>query len=121
MDFLNTNFELTKEQVNASLSCIYSKEDVLNIIESLKQKTLTAFEDNINHLQGINKDELIDIFSSAFERELGRGDYIDMHSAEFFLNHNNQIELEQVNLLNDDIADTARDVLHKVLTEDLGL
>ena len=121
MDFLNTNFELTKEQVNASLSCIYSKEDVLNIIESLKQKTLTAFEDNINHIQGINKNELIDIFSSAFEHELGRGDYVDIDSAEFSMSHDNRVELEFVNLLSDDITDTARDVLHKVLTEDLGL
>lgn len=121
MDFLNTNFELTKEQVNASLSCIYSKEDVLNIIESLKQKTLTAFEDNINQLQAIDKDALIDTFASMFEHELDRGDYVDMDSAEFSMSHDNRVELEFVNLLNDNIADTARDVLHKILIEDFGL
>lgn len=121
MDFLNTNFELTTEQVNASLSSVYSKEDVLNIIESLRQKTLTAFEDNINHLQDINKDALIDTFASMFEHELDRGDYVDMDSAEFSMSRDNCVELEFVNLLNDNIADTARNVLYKVLTEDLGL
>lgn len=121
MDFLNTNFELTKEQVNTSLSCIYSKEDVLNIIESLKQKTLTAFEDNINQPQDINKDELIDIFAYALEHELDRSGYVDMDSAEFSLNYENRIELEHVNILTDDITDTARTVLRKVLTKDLGL
>lgn len=121
MDFLNTNFELVNEQVNTSLSCIYSKEDVLNIIEFLRQKTLTAFEDNINQPQAIDKDTLIDTFASMFEHELDRGDYVDIDSAEFLLSHDNRIELEFVNLLNDNIADTARDVLHKILIEDFGL
>lgn len=111
MNFLNTNFELAKEQVDASLSGIYSKEDVLNIIESLKQKTLTA----------INKDELIDAFASAFELQLDRGGYVDMDSAEFSVNYENRIELEHVNILSDNITDTAKDMLNEVLAEYLGL
>ena len=44
MENINKLFEEQQQKVTASLSSIYSKEDVLFIIESLRQQTITVKE-----------------------------------------------------------------------------
>lgn len=55
MENINKLFEEQKEKVTNSLSSIYSKEDVLFIIESLRQQTIVAQEST----SGYNKEYIL--------------------------------------------------------------
>ena len=96
---INELFDTTKETVNSSLSTIYSKEDVLNIIESLKQKTLLVEDTK----KKINFDEIADVVVTALDRT-PQYELIHASSAEFTIGYDNKIELECVDLNTEQIA-----------------
>ena len=77
----------TKEQaiesVKGSISSIFSKEDVIAIINSIQQEN------------ELDKEDLIEAILSELTN--GRHDVIDLDSAEFELN-GNEISLERVDL-----------------------
>ena len=77
----------TKEQViesiKGSISSIFSKEDVISIINSIQQENELDKEDLANHILA--------------ELTNGRHDVIDLDSAEFDLN-GNEIFLKEVDL-----------------------
>lgn len=55
MENINKIFEEQKEKVASSLSSIYSKEDLIFIIESLRQQTIVAQEST----SGYNKEYIL--------------------------------------------------------------
>lgn len=77
----------TKEQaiesVKGSISSIFSQEDVIAIINSIKQENELDQEDLVNHILG--------------ELTNGRHDVIDLDSAEFDL-RGREISLDSVDL-----------------------
>jgi hypothetical protein len=77
----------TKEQaiesVKGSISSIFSKEDVISIINSIQQENELDKEDLVNYILG--------------EFTNGRHDIIDLDTAEFDLN-GNEIFLKDVDL-----------------------
>jgi hypothetical protein len=92
-------FESTKETVNNSLSTIYSKQDVFNIIESLKQKTLLVEHEKPEVNLDEIADAIVDVLDSTYHYEL-----IDTSSAEFTIGYDNKVELQNVDLNSDQIA-----------------
>ena len=107
---INELFDTTKESVSSSLSTIYSKEDVLNIIESLKQKTLLVEDTK----KAANFDEIADaivkVLDSNYEYTL-----IDLSSAGFTIGYDNRIELENVDLNTEQIATIITEKLSTIL------
>lgn len=107
---INLLFDTTKETVNSSLSTIYSKEDVLNIIESLKQKTLLIEDEKPE----VNFDEIADVIVRALDSTY-QYELIDTSSAEFTISYDNRIELENVDLNAEQIAALITEKLSTIL------
>lgn len=107
---INELFDTTKESINNALSTIYSKEDVLNIIESLKQKTLLIEDEKPE----VNFDEIADAIVRALD-STPQYTLIDTSSAEFTISYDNRIELENVDLNTEQIATVITEKLTTIL------
>ena len=81
--------DLVLHQVKHSVSSIFTKEDVINLINSIEES-----KGRVITTQQIN--DAIDEVVNWTERRVDN--LIDLNSAEFELNYNNQIELTGVDI-----------------------
>lgn len=92
----------TIETLQKQLPSFYSLEQVINIINSIKDNNNTLSDDSIQMIIKSIRSSLID-----------SNDLIDHDSAEFEIGYNNQIELSNVDVDIDQILEIVNDELNE--------
>ena len=115
METINNVFDQQIEKIIDSFPTIYSKDDVVTLVSGLRTQVLTE----VSELKSttVFTEELFQEFASdvnkSFENELNRGniEVYDTSSAEFSINYDNRIELENLDILTDNITDELHSIL----------
>ena len=98
-------------QVQDSISSIFSKEDVINLINSIEDKNRITVTDI-----GAAIDKLVDSF------EINSQDLIDLTNVEFSINYDNRIEVDSIGLdfdyIREALENTFMDFGEAEVTED---
>ncbi len=115
METINNVFDQQIEKIIDSFPTIYSKDDVVTLVSGLRTQVLTE----VSELKSttVFTEELFQEFAAdvnkSLENELNRGniEVYDPSSAEFSINYNNQIELDNLDILTDNITDELHNIL----------
>ena len=96
--------------VQTAFPSIFSKEDVVSILESLHAEIESEEETEVvnSGLSADQIDELVEKIQEAISRKMDRmdtSDVVDTSTAEFNINYGNTLELESVDVNVDEIAD----------------
>jgi hypothetical protein len=115
MDKINDLFELEVLQVVEAFPSIYTKDNVVSLINVLRTKVLNEVAD-LKPTVGITEiqfQEFAEAVNRKFEDELNRGniEVYDLSSAEFSINYDNRVELENLDILTDNITDDLHNIL----------
>jgi myo-inositol-1-phosphate synthase len=115
MDKINDLFELEVLQVVEAFPSIYTKDNVVSLINVLRTKVLNEVA-NLKPTVGITEiqfQEFAEAVNRKFEDELNRGniEVYDPSSAEFSINYDNRVELENLDILTDSITDDLHNIL----------
>ena len=92
--------------VRNSISTIFSKEDVLNLLSRIETKSET------NEFTEEQMEELIDHVRSGLQY-VDSSDIVDLDSAEFVIGDGNVIELKDVNIDTDHIENEVEDSIRQ--------
>jgi hypothetical protein len=120
MDKINGLFESEVLKVVEAFPSIYTKDDVVSLLTTLRTQVLTEVSDALSEANkasaGITEAQILE-FSADVESQLSRalenGDIqvIDDSSAEFSINYDNRVELENININTDNIIDELNAIL----------
>ena len=100
---MKVSIEQAVVKVNECMSSVFTKEDVLNLLQSIEMK-----KENL-----VTKEMLVTFVTDYVENQVERldaGDILDLSSAEFELN-GNEITLENVDI---DTRDLTRNILGEI-------
>ena len=120
MDKIHDLFELEVLQVVEAFPSIYTKDNVVSLINVLRTKVLNEVADALSEANkasaGITEEQFQEFAADVnrkLEDELNRGniEVYDPSSAEFSINYDNRIELENLDILTDNITDELHDIL----------
>ena len=121
MDKINVLFELEILKVVEAFPSIYTKDDVVSLLNVLRTNTLNEVAE-LKPTVGITEIKFqefaLDV-TKSFEDEINRGniEVYDTSSAEFSINYDNRIELENLDVLTDNITDELHDILLRQFQE----
>ena len=104
MESIENTFELKRNAVIASPSSIFSKVDVITMLEELQAVVLNLIEEAKEEAKDIDLRENV---LQQFRVELDDnryGEYIDHDSAEFNISYDNRIELSNIDIDTDEIT-----------------
>jgi len=120
MDKIHDLFELEVLQVVEAFPSIYTKDNVVSLINVLRTKVLNEVANALSEANkaaaGITEEQFQE-FAADVNRKLesslcnGNIEVYDQSSAEFSINYNNQIELENIDVYTDNITDELHDIL----------
>ena len=121
METINNVFDQQIEKIIDSFPTIYSKDDVVTLVSGLRTQVLTE----VSELKSttVFTEELFQEFAAdvnkSLENELNRGniEVYDTSSAEFSINYDNRIQLENLDVLTDNITDELHDILLRQFQE----
>jgi len=121
MKKINDLFAVEIEKVDNDFPSMYSKSDVTTIlkrlwdnVENVEELVPASFEKIISKEQLI---EFNDTVSEKFLEYLDRDhEIVDYESAEFIINYDNKVELENVSINTDNIYDNLSSILYAELT-----
>jgi hypothetical protein len=118
MDKINVVFEQEIVKVVDAFPSIYTKDDVVSLLNTLRTQVLYETADALSKANAVSiTEELFQEFAANvnknLENEINRGniEVYDASSAEFGINYNNQIELENLDILTDNITDEVHNIL----------
>jgi len=104
--------DLVLHSVKHSVSSIFTKDDVLKLIESIEQEQQTnQVYDLIKKLQDLQEN-----ISYKFQN-LNSDEVVDYDSVEFSIGYNNRIEVEDVSLNVDNLTDIVIDSFSCLIDE----
>jgi hypothetical protein len=120
MDKIHDLFELEVLQVVEAFPSIYTKDNVVSLINVLRTKVLHEVADALseanktatgiteNQFQSFSRD-----INKSLEDEINRGniEIYDTSSAEFSIDYNNRIQIENIDVLTDNITDELHNIL----------
>ena len=115
MDKINDLFESEVLKVVEAFPSIYTKDDVVSLLTTLRTQVLTEVSE-LKPTGGITE-ELFFAFSADVENQLSRAlndgniEVYDDSSAEFTINYDNRIELENLDINTDNIIDELNSIL----------
>ena len=115
-----------RAQVTESFPSIFSKEDVLALLDKLQDRVVDTHRILIEEVQQDNsagltfeqRQELEGNLRAAIERKIDRmdsSDVVDYDSAEFGIEYGNTLRLESVNFNSDTICDEIDDAISMVI------
>ena len=120
MDKIHDLFELEVLQVVEAFPSIYTKDNVVSLINVLRTKVLNEVADALSEANkasaGITEEQFQE-FAADVNRKLenslcnGNVEVYDQSSAEFSINYENRVELENIDVLTDNITDELHDIL----------
>jgi len=104
--------DLVLHSVKHSVSSIFTKDDVLKLIESIEQEQQTnQVYDLIKKLQDLQEN-----ISYRFQN-LNSDEIVDYDSVEFSIGYNNRLEVEDVSLNVDNLTDIVIDSFSCLIDE----
>ena len=115
MEKINDLFDQETTRVLDAFPSVYTKDDVVSLLSTLRTQVLYEAAE-LKPTVGITE-ELFQVFASAvywsLENELNRGniEVYDTSSAEFSINYDNRIQLENLDILTDNITDELHNIL----------
>ena len=115
METINNVFDQQIEKIIDSFPTIYSKDDVVTLVSGLRTQVLTE----VSELKSttVFTEELFQEFASDVQNNLERSlctgsiEVYDTGSAEFSINYDNRIQIENIDVLTDNITDELHDIL----------
>jgi hypothetical protein len=115
MDKINGLFELEILKVVEAFPSIYTKDDVVSLLNVLRTNTLNEVAE-LKPTVGITEiqfQEFAEDVSRKLESSLCNGniEIYDQSSVEFSINYDNRVELENIDVLTDNITDELHDIL----------
>ena len=127
MEKINGLFESEVLKVVEAFPSIYTKDDVVSLLTTLRTQVLTETADALSAANATPITEMdFQNFSESVTRELenriNRGD-VDVHdysSAEFSINYHNTIEIESIDFNSDAVTDELSDILLDKFQEAFG-
>jgi hypothetical protein len=127
MEKINNLFDQEITKTVDAYPSIFSKDDVVNLLSSLRTNVLTETADALSNANATPITEMdFQNFSESVTRELenriNRGD-VDVHdysSAEFSINYRNTIEIESIDFNSDAVTDELSDILLDKFQEAFG-
>ena len=120
MDKINNLFELEILKVVEAFPSIYTKDDVVSLLNVLRTNTLHEVADALSEANkvaaNITEDKFQEFASDvniSLERSLCNGniEVYDTGSAEFSIDYDNRIQVENIDVLTDNITDELHDIL----------
>jgi uncharacterized lipoprotein YehR (DUF1307 family) len=116
MENINGLFELEVIKVVEAYPSIYTKDDVVVLLNRLRTDVLYAYDAN-KQSESISSDDVrafLDNIKDGVECMFNRGnaEYIDYDSAEFGISYDNRITIENVDLNYDEVTDGLLDVVN---------
>ena len=118
MDKINVVFEQEIVKVVDAFPSIYTKDDVVSLLNTLRTQVLYETADALSKANAVSiTEELFQEFASDvqnnLEQSLCNGDIevYDTSSAEFSISYDNRLELESLNILTDNITDEVHNIL----------
>ena len=125
MEKINDLFDQEITKTIDAYPSIFSKDDVCNLLSSLRTATLYAISELKQSVKPITEMDFQN-FSESVTRELenriNRGD-VDVHdysSAEFSINYHNTIEIESIDFNSDAVTDELSNILLDKFQEAFG-
>jgi hypothetical protein len=115
MDKINDLFESEVLKVVEAFPSIYTKDDVVSLLTTLRTQVLTEVSE-LKPTGGITEEQFQEFSADVvrnLERSLcnGQVEVYDTGSAEFSLTYDNRIEIENIDVLTDNITDELSDIL----------
>jgi hypothetical protein len=115
MEKINDLFEQEVVRVNDAFPSIYTKDDVVSLLVSLRTQVLNEAAE-LKPTVGITELQFQDFRSAvtnALEQKINRGeiDVFDYSSAEFSIGYNNTIEVESIDFNSDAVTEELEDIL----------
>ena len=127
MEKINNLFDQEITKTIDAYPSIFSKDDVVNLLSSLRTNVLTETADALSNANATPITEMdFQEFSSnvckALEREINNGglDVYDYSSAEFSINYHNTIEIENLDFNTDAVTDELSNILLDQFQESFG-
>lgn len=115
MENINNLFDQEITKTIDAYPSIFSKDDVVNLLSSLRTNVLTEVSE-LQPTATVNEKRFQD-FSESVTRalensiNLGNLDIYDTSSAEFSINYHNTIEIESIDFNTNDLIDELSDIL----------
>jgi hypothetical protein len=104
MKSIENTFELKRDAIIASPSSIFSKVDVIMMLEELQAVVLNLLEEAKEESKNVDfKENLLQEFRKELD-DNRYGEYIDHDSAEFNISYDNRIELSNIDIDLDEIT-----------------
>jgi hypothetical protein len=127
MDKINIVFEQEIVKVVEAYPSIYTKDDVVSLLTTLRTQVLTETAEalsnaNATPITEINFQEFSESVTRELENRINRGDVevYDYSSAEFSINYHNTIEIENIDFNSDAVTDELSDILLDKFQESFG-
>jgi hypothetical protein len=121
MKTIDDLFAVEIEKVANDFPSVYSKHDVAAILGRLRNNV-----ENVEELAPvgfdkiISKDQINELNDTVYNKLLNfldrSSDLVDYDSAEFIINYDNKVELENININSDRICDNLSSILYAELT-----
>ena len=108
---MNQVFEVFSHTVKHSPSSIFSKEDVLKLINDLQANVNADVEQYNSEATELQFQEFNSNVKSRLYQYFNNNDLVDYDSAEFEIEYNNQLVLNNVNVDLDSWADEFDDIM----------
>ena len=115
MEKINDLFDQEVIRIVDAFPSIYTKDDVVSLLTTLRTQVLTEAAE-LKPTVGLTE-ELFQEFASDVQNNLERSlcnggiEVYDQSSAEFTINYDNRVELENIDVLTDNITDELHDIL----------
>lgn len=115
MDKINNLFESEVLKVVEAFPSIYTKDDVVSLLTTLRTQVLTEVSE-LKPAGGITEESFF-AFSADVEHQLSRSldngniQLYDDSSAEFTISYDNRVELENIDINTDNIIDELNSIL----------
>jgi hypothetical protein len=115
MEKINDLFDQEITKTIDSYPSIFSKDDVVNLLASLRTTVLTEVSE-LKPISAITEDkfqEFSESVTKSLENKINRGDIdvYDYSSAEFSINYHNTIEIENLEFNSDALTDELATIL----------
>ena len=124
MEKINELFENELSGIIHAYPSIYTKDDVSELLSKLRTAVLTEAAE-LKPTAGLTEEQFQE-FSAAvtnsLEHKINRGEIeiYDTGSAEFSINYDNRIEVENIDVLTDNITEELEDILLNQFQEHFG-
>ena len=113
-EVINEIFDKVISNVSCSFPSVYSKEDVITVIGRIKLELMDLdFYENKDE-ERIEQQVLA--ICNSLEVEMHRGNFVDLESASFSIDHNNQIQVDDIEIDVDAIISELSEIVTKVLS-----